>query len=169
MSGRLPSAAEIVVSRHGGQAERAGLPASSSIEKELGRSEWHLVTQSAVDHFADAVGDHDWRHQEGDQSLVTGGPVMHTYLALPLMLMYLREILGDVGADGSFNYGLERLRFPSLVHVGSRVRTSACLVSEDRIPGGSQFTLDVTLEIENGEKPGCAARVLHRTIDGPVA
>ena len=130
----------------------------------LGYSEWHEVTQDQVNKFADATGDHQWIHVDVERakSGPFGGPIAHGYLTLSLAPMLLEELVHVSGIAMGINYGLNKLRFPSPVPVGSKVRAGAVLASVEDVSGGVQVTMDVTFEIEGGAKPVCVAEILFR-------
>ncbi|HET7522513.1 MAG TPA: MaoC family dehydratase [Acidimicrobiales bacterium] len=135
-----------------------------SVGEHLGYSEWHEITQEQVNLFADATGDHQWIHVDVERakSGPFGGPIAHGYLTLSLAPMLLSEILVVSGVTMGVNYGLNKLRFPSPVPVGSKLRAGATLAGVEQVSGGVQVTLSVTFEIEGGAKPVCVAEILFR-------
>ena len=130
----------------------------------LGYSEWHEVTQEQVNLFADATGDHQWIHVDVERAQAGpfGGPIAHGYLTLSLTPALLDEVLHVSGVAMGINYGLNKLRFPSPVPVGSKVRAGATVAEVEDVAGGVQVALAVTFEIEGGAKPACVAEVLFR-------
>ena len=130
----------------------------------LGYSEWHEVTQEQVNLFADATGDHQWIHVDVERakSGPFGAPIAHGYLTLSLTPTLLSEVLHVSGVSMAINYGLNKLRFPSPVPVGSKVRAGVVLAEVEDVSGGAQVNLTVTYEIEGGTKPVCVAEVLFR-------
>ncbi len=134
------------------------------VGEHLGHSEWHEITQDQVNRFADATGDHQWIHVDVERAEAGpfGGPIAHGYLTLSLAPSFLSEILTVTGVAMGVNYGLNRLRFPAPVPVGSRLRAGAELVGAERIPGGAQVTLGVTFEVEGASKPSCVAEIIFR-------
>jgi acyl dehydratase len=130
----------------------------------LGYSEWHQVTQEQVNLFADATGDHQWIHVDLERATAGpfGGPIAHGYLTLALVPTLLPEIVDVSDISMTVNYGLNKLRFPAPVPVGSKVRAGATLSTVDDVSGGVQVALDVTFEIEGGTKPVCVAEILFR-------
>ena len=135
-----------------------------SVGEHLGYSEWHEITQEQVNLFADATGDHQWIHVDVERakSGPFGAPIAHGYLTLSLAPMLLSEILVVSGVTMGVNYGLNKLRFPSPVPVGSKLRAGATLAGVEQVSGGVQVTLSVTFEIEGGAKPVCVAEILFR-------
>jgi acyl dehydratase len=135
------------------------------VGEHLGWSDWREITQERVDQFADATDDHQWIHVDRERAATEspfGGTIAHGYLTLALVAPTLGELIHVDGVSMGINYGLDRVRFPAPVPVGSRVRAGAELVEVTEVPGGVQSKLNVTFEIENGEKPACVAEVLVR-------
>jgi acyl dehydratase len=130
----------------------------------LGYSEWHQVTQEQVNLFAEATGDYQWIHVDPERAKAGpfGGPIAHGYLTLSLAPVLMGEILQVGGISMGVNYGCNKVRFPSPVPVGSRVRLGASLASVDDIAGGAQVTIDLTFEVEGKEKPSCVAQAVYR-------
>jgi acyl dehydratase len=136
---------------------------------ELGTSDWHEVTQESVNLFADATGDHQWIHVDVERAKKEspfGGPIAHGYLTLSLLVPLLAQVLTVGDAVMGVNYGLNKLRFPSPVPVGSKVRATASLKEVTEIAGGLQYVLAVTVEREGGDKPVCVAEPVYRVYGG---
>src|SRR3982751_5110849 len=132
---------------------------------ELGSSDWHEVTQEHVDLFADATGDHQWIHVDVERAKSEspfGGPIAHGYLTLSLLVPLLAQVLVISDTAMGVNYGLNKLRFPSPVPVGSKLRAAAVLKEVTEFAGGRQSSLAVTVEREGGEKPVCIAEPVYR-------
>jgi acyl dehydratase len=131
---------------------------------ELGTSEPHLVTQEAVNLFADATGDHQWIHVDVERAKAGpfGGPIAHGYLTLSLLPALLPGIFRVEGVSMGVNYGLNKLRFPSPVPVGSEVTCTATLAAVDDVAGGAQVTLAVVVTVVGASKPSCVAEVIFR-------
>jgi acyl dehydratase len=134
------------------------------VGEHLGYSEWHEVTQEQVNQFADATGDHQWIHVDIERAKAGpfGGPIAHGYLTLALTPMLLDEIVRVSGVTMGVNYGLNKLRFPSPVPVGAKIRAGVNLAAVEDVAGGVQATLTTTFEIEGGTKPVCVAEILFR-------
>ncbi|HEY6379128.1 MAG TPA: MaoC family dehydratase [Candidatus Dormibacteraeota bacterium] len=133
--------------------------------EHLGYSDWHLIDQARVNAFADATDDHQWIHVDVDRARREspfGGPVAHGYLTLSLLPWLTAEILSVSGVTMGVNYGLNRVRFPAPVLVGSRVRAGAQLTSLEDVPGGVQLVTTVTIEVEGQTKPACVAESVAR-------
>jgi acyl dehydratase len=134
------------------------------VGQHLGYSDWHEVTQEQINLFADATGDHQWIHVDVERAKAGpfGAPIAHGYLTLSLTPTLLEEVFAVSGVTMGINYGLNKLRFPSPVPVGSRVRCGVELASVEDVSGGAQVGLTVTYEIDGGTKPVCVAEVLFR-------
>src|SRR3954451_18188138 len=129
--------------------------------KDLGHSSWLEITQERVNTFADATGDHQWIHVDVQRAKEGpfGGPIAHGYLTLSLVIPLFGEILKVEGVKMGVNYGLEKVRFPSPVRVGSKIRLVATLVSVEQLAGRSaQGVYDFTVEVDGSTKPACVAR-----------
>jgi acyl dehydratase len=136
--------------------------------QDLGTSDWHEVTQEAIDAFADVTGDHQWIHVDLERAKQTpfGGTIAHGYYTLALAPMFMEQNFGLDGFAFAVNYGLNKVRFPAPLPVGSRVRMHARLAALDEVPGGAQMTVEVTFERESGDKPVCVAETLARVYEG---
>jgi acyl dehydratase len=135
------------------------------VGRELGTSDWREVTQDAVNLFADATGDHQWIHVDvarAEAESPFGGPIAHGYLTLSLLVPLLAQVLSVSDAAMGVNYGLNKVRFPSPVPVGAKVRATATLKEVSEFAGGLQYTLSVTVEREGGDKPACVAEPVYR-------
>ena len=130
----------------------------------LGTSDWHAVDQDAIDAFADVTGDHQWIHVDVERAKETpfGGTIAHGYYTLALAPKLTAQVMALEGFAFAVNYGVDRVRFPAPLPVGSKVRMTAKVASVEDVPGGVQFAMDLTFEREGGEKPVCAARTLVR-------
>jgi acyl dehydratase len=130
----------------------------------LGTSSWHEVTQQDIDTFADVTGDHQWIHVDVERAKETpfGGTIAHGYYTLSLAPRFTEEVMKLEGFAFAVNYGLNKVRFPAPVPVGSKVRMTARLAGLEDIPGGAQMTLELTFEREGSDKPVCVAETLAR-------
>jgi len=133
--------------------------------QELGRTGWLEITQDRVDRFADATGDHQWIHVDPGRAAAGpfGGTIAHGYLTLSLVIPLFTELLEIRGTAMGINYGLEKVRFPNPVRVGSRIRLAATVAEvTDVAPGCVQLVLDFVVEIDGERKPACVARPVYR-------
>jgi len=131
----------------------------------LGYCEWREVTQERINTFADATDDHQWIHVDAERAAAGpfGTTIAHGFLTLSLLVPMWSEILHFEGVRLGVNYGLNKVRFPSPVPVGSRIRAGATLVSVETAADGSlQIVVDFVIEREGGEKPCCVAQGLYR-------
>ena len=131
----------------------------------LGPTAWRTMTQDRVDQFADVTEDHNFIHVDPERARETPfrGTIAHGYLTLSLLAPLLDELLKVEGAATSINYGLDKLRFPAPLPVGSRFRASADLVEAEEVKGGGvQIRIAVKVEVEDSPKPALAAECLFR-------
>jgi acyl dehydratase len=132
--------------------------------EHLGCSEWLEIDQNRINLFADATGDHQWIHVDPERA--KDGPfgkcIAHGYLTLSLVNLFLPQIIDVQGISMGVNVGCEKIRFPSPVPVGSRVRGSGELVSVEEVKGGIQSVVRVTVEIEGQDKPACVVDTISR-------
>jgi acyl dehydratase len=131
---------------------------------DLGASAWLEVTQAAIDDFADATGDHQWIHVDIERAREGpfGRTVAHGYLTLAMVIPMWSELLRVEHTSMAINYGLDRVRFPAPVPVGSRVRGRFTVLSVESVGGGDQAVIEGTVEREGGEKPVCVAELVLR-------
>ena len=132
---------------------------------EIGVGEWMEITQDRVDAFASATDDHQFIHVDPDLAAQTpfGGTIAHGFLTLSLIVPMVAKIPIDVGYPVmGINYGLNKVRFPAPVPVGSRIRARYILDSVDEVAGSLQLTRTVTIEVEGTEKPAMVAESLVR-------
>ncbi len=132
--------------------------------EHLGYSDWVEIAQERVNQFADATGDHQWIHVDPERakSGPFGGPIAHGYLTLSLGPMLLPTLLQVEGLTFGVNYGAEKIRFPSPVPVGARLRLGAQIDGVEDIAGGAQAKITLTFECEGAPKPSCVAQVIYR-------
>lgn len=133
---------------------------------KLGVSDWLTVTQDQVNQFADATGDHQWIHVDTERAAQGpfGGTIAHGFLTLSLLVSLNAQIYRFDGIRMGINYGLNKVRFPHPVPVGSRVRSHCQLTEVTDVDGGLQLTVPSTVELEGVEKPACVAEQLVRLV-----
>jgi acyl dehydratase len=131
---------------------------------QYGPSSWIEVGQGRIDAFADATGDHQWIHVDPERAAAGpfGTTIGHGYLTLSLLPVMSYEVVPREDGGMAVNYGLNRVRFPSPVPSGSRVRGSFRVDAVDEFDGGYQATMPATVEREGGEKPVCVAELVFR-------
>jgi acyl dehydratase len=135
------------------------------VGQHLGYSDYIEITQEQVNTFADATGDHQWIHvdvERANRESPFGGPIAHGYLTLSLGPTLAPQIMNVTGIKMGVNYGCEKVRFPSPVPVGSKLRLGAVLDKVDDIDGGAQVTMTFTYEVEGAPKPSCVAQIIFR-------
>jgi acyl dehydratase len=136
-----------------------------AVGQTLGESAWLEVTQERVNLFADATDDHQWIHVDPARAKAGpfGAPIAHGYLTLSLVSRFLPEIVVVKGTSMGVNYGVDKVRFPSPVRVGARIRGRGELVeAEPQKDGSVQAKVRVTVEVEGQPKPACVAETLSR-------
>ncbi len=135
------------------------------VGEHVGHSEWVTITQEQVDQFAEATGDHQWIHVDPERAKKEspfGAPIAHGYLTLSLLPVFAEQIYSIEGLAFGMNYGANKLRFPSPVPVGCRVRGGAEITAVEDIPGGLQTTISITIQVEGRDKPACVIESLSR-------
>ena len=128
-----------------------------------GPSSWIDVTQERIDGFAEVTGDHQWIHVDPERAKdgPFGTTIAHGYLTLSLLPVASYEVVPRQGGMG-INYGLNRVRFPAPVPVGSRVRATFEVLGVEEQDWGGQATMQATVEREGGDKPVCVAEIVFR-------
>jgi acyl dehydratase len=135
------------------------------VGQDIAVSEWTTITQSQVNQFAEATGDHQWIHVDPERakSGPFGAPIAHGYLTLSLLPLMFASALKVENTRMGVNDGLNKVRFITPVPVGSRLRAHLKLLASDPISGdGVQQTWEVTVELEGASKPACVAESLVR-------
>jgi acyl dehydratase len=131
----------------------------------LGYSDWLEIDQDRVNKFADATGDHQWIHvdvERAQRESPFGGPIAHGYLTVSLSNYLLPQIVEVQGISMGVNYGVDKIRFPAPVPVGSRVRAGAELLEVTEVAGGVQTKMLISIEVDGGDKPACIIEALSR-------
>ena len=135
------------------------------VGEHVGHSDWVEITQEQVNQFAEATGDHQWIHVDPERARKEspfGAPIAHGYLTLSLIPALLPQVLVTTGFKMGVNYGCNKVRFMAPVPVGSKLRLGVKVVGVEEIAGGSQMTLEATLEVDGASKPSCVAEVIYR-------
>lgn len=134
----------------------------SVVGQEIGTSEWVEITQDRVNQFADATGDHQWIHVDVERAAQGpfGGTIAHGYLTLSLLPWLGSQVFALETPGAKLNYGVNKVRFPSPVPVGSKVRTTVSVKKVEDIPAGKQLTLGYVVEVEGQDKPACVAETV---------
>jgi acyl dehydratase len=137
----------------------------AAVGQHLGFSDYRVVEQRDVDAFASLTGDDQWIHvdvERAKRESPFGGPVAHGFLTLSLLIPMWSQVLTVTDAAMEVNYGLNKVRFPSPVPVGGRIRLTAALTDVAEVTGGLQVTASAVIELEGGGKPACVAEPIFR-------
>ena len=135
------------------------------VGKEIGVSDWLTVTQERIQQFAEATEDRQWIHTDPARAAREspyGATIAHGFLTLSLVSAIARQVLEIGGMRLAVNYGLNRVRFPSAVRAGSRIRGRVQLMGVKDVEGGGEATFVCVVEAEGGEKPCCIAEWIVR-------
>ncbi len=131
----------------------------ASAGSEIGTSEWLQIDQDRIDSFADATLDHQWIHVDVEAANAGpfGTPIAHGFLTLSLLPHFSSQVFALETPGARLNYGLDKVRFPHPVPVGSRLRSHVRFGEVKDLPAGKQLTVEHTVEIEGQTKPACVA------------
>jgi acyl dehydratase len=143
--------------------------ASHLVGQELAVTDWHDISQTRVNQFAEATGDHQWIHTDVERSRREspfGGTIAHGFLTLSLLPMMLEQAIVIRDVRMAVNYGLNKARFPAPVPVGSRLRGRITLAAMETIAGGAQLQWNMLVECDGSDKPVCVAEVIVRCYTG---
>ena len=138
---------------------------ASCIGQEIAVSPWIIITQEQVNQVAQATGDHQWIHIDVERAKTGpfGAPIAHGFLTLSLLPTFFEQSISTPSVIMGVNYGLNKVRFPAPVPVGSKLRARIKLLSYDALPNnGSQVVSEVTVEREGSDKPVCVAQTIAR-------
>lgn len=132
---------------------------AAAVGEELGTGSWHPVPQTSVNAFADVTGDHQWIHVDAERAAAGpyGTTIAHGYLTLSMLPLLVSDAYAFAGFDLKVNYGLDRVRFPAPVPVGSQLRARASLEQVERMPRGLRVIVRTTIEIRGTPTPACVA------------
>ncbi|MEU6021833.1 MaoC family dehydratase [Micromonospora sp. NPDC047134] len=142
---------------------------AGAIGEPLGPGPWFPIDQSRVDLFADATDDHQWIHLDQERAAAGpyGGTIAHGFLTLSLLPALVGQLYRVEGVRMGVNYGLNRVRFPAPVRVGSAVRVVATIDQVTPFDGGAQLVAAVTVQSDGGDKPVCVAETVSRLYTAP--
>ena len=142
----------------------------SFIGKDIGKSDWMLIDQNRIQQFADATSDHQWIHLDSEKAakeLPTKSTIAHGFLTLSLIVPRSSMIWKITGTKMTINYGLNKVRFISMVPVNSKVRLSVKVNEVNKLDnGGTQVISEATLEVEGDEKPAYIAESIMLAFPG---
>ncbi len=128
----------------------------------LGTSDWLAIDQERIDRFAEATGDHQWIHVDVERAATGpfGGTIAHGYLTLSLIPFLGAQVFALETPGAKLNYGVNKVRFPAPVPVGSRIRSTVTMGEVTDLPTGKQLTLEHVIEVEGRDKPACVAETV---------
>jgi acyl dehydratase len=135
------------------------------VGKEIGVSEWIVVTQERINQFADATEDRQWIHLDRERAKREspfGGTIAHGFLTLSLVSRLIKEVIRIDGTRLTINYGLNRVRFPSPVREGSRIRGRFTLLNFQDLGEAREAVFTCSVECEGSKKPCCVAEWIVR-------
>jgi acyl dehydratase len=137
---------------------------AARVGEDLGTSDSITITQDDVNAFAQVTGDRQWIHVDPQRAAASpfGATIAHGYLTLALGPVLIDQVVAFDGFSHRLNYGLDRVRFPAPLPVGSSVRAQVSLTACDPVPGGAQITMVVTFLRDGFDKPVCIAETLTR-------
>ncbi|HSV51870.1 MAG TPA: MaoC family dehydratase [Burkholderiaceae bacterium] len=138
---------------------------AACVGQEVAVSDWITITQSQINLFAEATGDHQWIHVDVERATAGpfGAPVAHGFLTLSLLPKFFESSFEIIESRMGVNYGLNKVRFTGPVPVGSRLRGHMKLLASDPVDnGGVQMRWEVTVEREGSAKPVCVAESIAR-------
>ncbi len=135
---------------------------TDAVGEELGSTDWLEITQERVDAFADATGDHQWIHVDVEKAKdgPFGGTIAHGHLTLSLIPQFTPELFRLDTPGAKLNYGVNKVRFPNPVKVGSKIRATAQIADVSDVPAGKQMVTRYTVEIDGESKPACVAETV---------
>ncbi|PWN04573.1 enoyl-CoA hydratase [Nocardioides silvaticus] len=130
--------------------------------QEIGTSDWVTIDQRRVNQFADATGDHQWIHVDVERAKAGpfGGTIAHGYLTLALIPWLGSQVFKLATPGAKLNYGINKVRFPTPLRVGSRIRIHVTIANVADLPTGKQLTVKHSIEIEGQDKPACVAETV---------
>ncbi|WP_284981513.1 MaoC family dehydratase [Arthrobacter sp. efr-133-TYG-118] len=139
----------------------------SLVGRDVGTSDWLVVDQARIDAFAKATDDHQWIHVDHERATAGafGTTIAHGFLTISLIPHFAGQIYGIEFGSARLNYGVEGLRFPNPVPVGSRIRATASFTDLKEKPRGNQLTTKYVVEIEGQDRPACVGSVLTLIVD----
>jgi acyl dehydratase len=135
------------------------------VGREIGVSDWRVITQEQVQKFADATGDHQWIHLDrarAQRESPFGTTIAHGFLTLSLISPLMRDAVHIRGARLVVNYGLNRVRFPAPMRVDSKIRGRFAVVAVKELGGSLEASFSITVECEGSDKPCCVAEWILR-------
>jgi acyl dehydratase len=135
-----------------------------AIGRDLGTTDTVTITQNQIDKFAEATLDNQWIHVDTERAKdgPFGAPIAHGYLTMSLASHVLAQLVHVSGISMGINYGVDKVRFPSPVPVGSKLTARGEIIDAKEVPGGVQATIRITIEREGGDKPAAIVDAIAR-------
>src|SRR5262249_7205386 len=126
-----------------------------AVGREVGPTDWITITQDQINQFAAATLDNQWIHVDTERAKAGpfGAPIAHGYLTMSLASHFLAQLVHVSGISMGINYGVDKVRFPAPVPVGSKLSATGEIVDAKEVPGGVQATTRITIDREGGDKP----------------
>lgn len=124
--------------------------------KELGASEWVLISQERINRFADATDDHQWIHVDVEKCKTEspfGQTIAHGYLTLSMIPLMWGQIIEVNNLERMMNYGIKDMRFGQPVLSGQSIRMRVSLNDIQNLRGAVRTNVNFVIEIqETGKK-----------------
>jgi len=138
----------------------------AAVGQSLGYSDYVEVTQERINQFAEATGDHQWIHVDVERAKTGpfGKTIAHGLLTLSMIGVLAKSLFRFEGFKMGVHYGYERVRFPSPVPVGSKIRLGVKVLACEEIANGMQTVMEQTIEVEGATKPACVAQMIFRHV-----
>jgi acyl dehydratase len=135
-----------------------------AVGRDLGTTDTVTITQDQIDKFAEATLDNQWIHVDTERAKngPFGAPIAHGYLTMSLASHFLAQLVRVSGISMGINYGVDKVRFPAPVPVGSKLTGRGEIIDAKEVPGGVQATIRITIEREGGDKPAAIVDAIAR-------
>lgn len=139
----------------------------AAVGRHVGWSDWHRITQERVNAFGETTGDMQWIHTDPERAAAGpfGTTIAHGFLSLSILPLLVTEVYRVDGVSMFVNYGMNRVRFPAPVPVGSSIRGGFELVDLRTASTGEQLTMRMTVETDVSDKPACVAELLSLVVE----
>jgi acyl dehydratase len=140
---------------------------ASAVGEEIGPTDWLTIDQKRVNLFAEATGDYQWIHVDIDRAKAGpfGGTIAHGYMTLALIPWIASQLFHIDTLGAKLNYGVNKVRFPNIVRVGARIRSTCTVAEVTKIAAGNQMVMRYVIEIEDEAKPACVAETVVLLLD----
>ena len=126
-----------------------------AVGRDLGGTDTITITQDQINKFAEATMDNQWIHVDTERAKngPFGAPIAHGYLTMSLASHFLAQLVHVSGISMGINYGVDKVRFPAPVPVGSKLTATGEIVDAKEVPGGVQAVTRITITREGGDRP----------------